>query len=552
MTTSDIPDALQTPTGSDAPTGFSSTGAGVGSATEATGPPPAYSSLTVAPAGTPEMIMAEPIMGSYGNPTRTSVRVGGMPKADWSGLRKRGPSTPNCARFPFGTKGNTQQYNGAMTAPADLKLTKKCKLRPMMDILVRHVQDWGLDTMLYTSNPDFLDEMLFVPREHTRLTFPGVLKANAKLKTKWDEYDLTNDTCLTQLLINSCDIEMREAIGPYVDDEEMSAAALLQLICSKVDLQTPLSWESRRAEAMQLLPKGFTGINIAQWSEKLYPKLQELERANQINATVMYWLFDTIVKLEVSGFSDEFRMKHGERFYQVVAANETKANVDLMTSLRAVHLCWDQILSDLSTKYQFMVQRGHWPAANVPKDSGAAPRMHLASSKLNATQQKIFQAFTAAVEKGERVTVCFSCGEVGHKENNPKCPNYEKNKGGKSGDKGKANDKDQDKSADKKKKFDHPAPAEGKPPFMIDDSTGWFLIYCKKCNKGEGAWQCTHFIHGADRKKNLDKTTLFKCKDEFKRTGTITHEQGKQLLQDYGMYCQPVEESVSPGIDLKL
>ena len=442
-----------------------------------------------------------------------------------------------------------------MKHPDDLKLSKRCKLRPMMDTLIRHVDDWGMNYMLYTPSPDDPSTMLSIAREHNRLTFPHVLEANSKLKDKWDEYDLTNNACLTQLLINACETEMREAIGPYVDDDRMTAAALLQLICSKVELQSPLSWESRRAEAMQILPKGFAGINVAQWSEKLYPKLQELERANQINAAVMYWLFEEIVKLEINGFSDEFRISHSARFYALVAANETNANIDLMAALRAGGLCWDQILSEVSTKYQFMIQRHQWPAANVPKDSGAAPRMHLASSPLDESQTKLYQAFAAALEKGEKVIICYKCGEVGHKSDDPKCPKFVKRDGNKSN---KDKDKDKDKSTEKKKqdkkKFDHPPPETGKPPFMIDDASGWFLIHCPKCNQGKGAWQCTHFIHGSDRKKNLDKATLFKCKDEFKRTGTVTHEQGKQLLQEYGMFCHPVGpgSSVSPGIDIKL
>lgn len=169
--------------------------------------------------------------------------------------------------------------------------------------------------------------------------------------------------------------------------------------------------------------------------------------------------------------------------------------------------------------------------------------MHLASTNLDASQLKIYKAFAAAIETGERIVICYKCNAVGHKSNDPKCPKYEKK-----GDTGTTEKKKKDKSSDPKKKFQHPAPEAGKPPFMIDDESGWFLIYCKKCNKGEGAWQCTHFTHGLDRKKNLDKSALFKCKDEFKRTGTVTHEQGKQLLQDYGMFCQ----SVSPGIDIKL
>lgn len=487
-------------------------------------------------------------MGSYANSfSRDTVRVGGIPKADWSGLQKKGSSSPNCARFPFGTKGNTQQYNGAMKHPTDLSLSKKCKLRPMMDLLIRHSTDWGLETMLYTPNPADPTEMMLVAREFARLTFSGVLKANGALKDKWDDYDSTNDMCLTQLLLNACDSEMREAIAPYLDAPEMTAAALLQLICSKVDLLTPMSWETRRAEVMSITPKGFAGINVAQWSEKIYPKLQDLERANQINSTVMTWLFDSIVKLEINGFSDEFRIAHSALFFRLIDENETKAHVELMTVLRENNLCWDQILLEVTTKYQRLVQRGHWLPASVPKDSGAAPRMHLAGSKLDKTQQKLFQAFAAAVEKGEAVTICYKCGEPGHKQNDPKCPKYEK----KSGDKPKDSDKTKGASSEKKK-FDFPPPESGKPPFMIDEKTGWFLIHCKKCKNGEGAWQCTHFIHGADRKKNLDKATLFKCKDEFKRTGTVTHEQGKQLLQEYGLFCQPVVSDVAPGINIKL
>ena len=532
------------PEDSDASVDSSEERVDAGGTTETTGGPPPYSSVVAAT----EPAMDKPKMGSYANAfTRSTVRVGGTPKFDWSGLEKKGSASPNCARFPFGTKGNTQQYNGAMKHPSDLVLSKRCKLRQMMDIFILYLIDWGMDMMVYTPNPSKPTQMLFIPREFMRLTFAGVLKANGLLKQHWDEYDSTNDMCLIQLLLNACDQEMRDAVAPYIDGDDFTAAALLQLICSKVDSVTPMSWEDRRVEVRSILPKGFVGINIAQWAEKIFSKLQDLERANQLNAAVMTWLFETIVNLEVSRFSDEFRIQYSTLFYQLIEDNDTKANDVLLAILRQHGLCWDQILAEVSAKYQKLVQRTQWHPLNVPKDSGAAPRTHLASSKLDKTQQRIYQALVAAVEKGESVKICYKCGEPGHKQNDPQCPKYEK----KSGDKPKDAPKDKNKSSDKKV-FDHPAPADGKPPFMIDEATGWFLIYCKKCNRGEGAWQCTHFIHGADRKKNIDRATLFKCKDEFKRTGTVTHEQGKQLLQEHGLYCQPVGTDVAPGINIRL
>lgn len=470
------------------------------------------------PEGYPIIAMTPPKMGVVLDFKR--VKLGGEPKADWSGLALPSRGTPMCNRYA--SDSNEQKNYALRTSLPDFHFKKKCDLTDLMATLVRHLKMHGLDSVMYVPDPDQPGKVAFVPTDHTRLDWMKIRDSVDHWVTHcWDQYDLDNDAAVYELLLKICDKDMRRTINPYLvtSKKELPASVLLALITSQVEHVTRLTYPSMRVELMKKTPKSFTGVNIQMFNELIMPTLVKLEQSRQLTEEVMTWITNSFIGLGIDGFSNRLR---DQFFDQVINCYEMQGDVnhtDMMTALRVQKIHWEDILTRAVTLYRNLVSYGQWPH-KASTDSKAPPSSFNKVEEVLKGQPDLLKQFQALLAQTQREIKCHGCGKVGVKR--PDCPNCKDKKGGSGGNgsngvKGSAN-KSQDRPHDK-----WPAPKDGEPILKIHENR--MYIFCNKCNEGKGRWQAHHKPkdHG-NKDKKLTIQDLIELRKEFQASKTVPAE----------------------------
>lgn len=466
------------------------------------------------PGTLPTVTMAAPIMGTVIDFKR--VKLGGEPKADWSGLASPSRGTPMCHRY---ASDSNEQKNYALriTLPDDFKFKKKCDLTDLMATLTRHVKAHGLDTVFYVPDPDKAGAVAFVPTDYTRIDWMKVRESvELWVNHCWDQYDLDNDAAAYEMLLKVCDKDMRRTINPYLttSKKELPASVLLALITSQVEHVTRLTYPTMRSDLMKKSPKNFPGVNIQMFNEFVMPTLVKLEQSRQLTEEVMTWLINSFISIEVSGFSNRIR---DQFFDQVIRCYELQGDVthgDMMMALRTEKLHWEDILSRALELYRNLVSYGQWP--HKPSNDTKAPPANFNKVeevlKGHPDLLKTFQALMASA------------------------PNGKQNNGKSKGENAKKDDKGKDKKDRPQDKW--PGPKNGEPIFKLNENR--LYIWCKDCNNGKGRWQSHHKPkdHGNSDKK-LTIPELIKLRKDFQASKTVPAEFN---------FCTPIvsDEGISP------
>lgn len=452
--------------------------------------------------------MEAPIMGT--RLSESCVIVGGKPLADWSGLAGTSASTPNCRRFVPGTSAEERAYKERCTPPDDLKLTKKCDIYDAMSLLTNHAKTHGLDTVLYVPDPDDPSKVLFVPQHYSRLNHLLMKGKVIEWTAKWDSYDKENDAALVVLLRSAIDKDIRTAINPYLDFEELPASVILMLICNEIKPQTVLSYDTDRAALMRKNIKSYTGHDVKKFCEAIRPELRRLEQAHEMTKNVLIWLVNSFIAVNLMGFSDVIRQAFFDPLIETFSSLGDYTQTQLMQTLRSKNLHWEQLLDKATLIYTNMKAAGHWKWTES-KDSKASPQQFYLNELADEpkTQKLVANIIAAAKDKKP---VCFKCGKIGVKA--PDCPDCKKEK-----EKGEKSKEKKGDSKNKPKGIDHPAPKEGEKPIKIVDNRLYF--WCPECNR----WESTHYPkdHGKEGSK-IPLSDLIRIKKEFKADGKLPPE----------------------------
>lgn len=480
------------------------------------------------PEGYHIVAMTPPKMGIVVDHKR--VKLGGEPKADWSGLASPSRGTPMCYRY---ASDSNEQKNYALrtTLPGDFAFKKKCDLADLMATLTRHSKVHGMDSVLYVPDPDRAGEVAFVPSDYSRIDWTKVRPSVDKwVAGSWDQYDLDNDAAAYEMFLKVCDKDMRRTINPYLtmSKKELPASVLLSLITSQVEHVTRLTYPSMRADLMKKTPKSFPGVNIQLFNEVAMDTLMKLEHSRQLTEEVMTWLIKVFIGLRIDGFSNRLRDEFFDQLIHCYDLAGDSTQSGMMDALRLEKLHWEDILARALELYRNMVAYGEWPhqASRDTKVPSASFNKVEEVLKDHPDLAKQFQALLAQTQKEIK---CFGCGKAGVRR--PDCPDCKGSKNG--GDKGKGGNKSSDRPQDK-----WPAPKGNEPIFKIHDNR--LYIFCSKCNNGIGRWQAHHKPkdHG-DRDKKLSIPELVKLRKEFQASKTIPAEFN---------FCIPVmsDEGISP------
>lgn len=147
----------------------------------------------------------EPIMGSVVHEGKEFIPfTGGKPTADWCGLESEISywTSPNQAR-PVSLTAAQKLYN-QRKAGLTTKFKRGSDLIHFKKAVWKHLEDTGMDTVLYVPDPVESTKMLSVITDHARFTLEQVKKGVETIRLKYDKYDAQNDaTARTFIILSS-------------------------------------------------------------------------------------------------------------------------------------------------------------------------------------------------------------------------------------------------------------------------------------------------------------------------------------------------------------
>ena len=433
------------------------------------------------------VVLDIPIMGYRKN--ATTVVLGGMPRADWTGLAGPSADTPDCKRYVPGTSAEERGYTKRCKID-NFKFSKNCDIYDLMSRLSTHAKSHGMDTELYFPDPNDPEKMLFIPEFYSRFNHLRCKTLGKEMMLKWDSYSKENNSALVTLLRNALDDKLRATLNPYLDFEDLPASIILMMICREIRPATLLSREKDREKLMKRSIKQFTGHDVKQFCLIVRIEFRQLEQANEITKRLMLWLVEKFFEIGAPGFSEELRRRYYTNIKDLIESLHDYNHSQLMTALRDNQYHWEQLLDEATALYEDLRDAGQWKWA-PSNDTKASPQFYLN-------------------ENGEEIQ-CFGCGNPGVKK--PDCPNCKDKKNGqKHGTKTKSNN---NKNQDKKKSIG-PAPKDGEPPIKIFENRIYF--WCAKCNN----WESSHFPK--DHGKNGTRLTteqLIAIKKDFLNSNKV-------------------------------
>ena len=314
-----------------------------------------------------------PTMGGVvvlnGKPTPWS---GGKPAVGWKGLDSSAPglSDPNQYRHQ---KNPEYGYN-SRTKGLDSKFAKGKDIKTFANDVRSHVEDHGLDTVLYL--PDRITgEMIFVVDGHHRFDSSSARAASKLVRQSFDEYDSMNDSACKKFLLASLSPSMKEDVTDEMERDDTAAVVWLLIIetfkSTSIDI-----YEDLRDKLKSIKPSQYSGENVDLMVSDQRKITDELEKAGQFEVNLILKMVEAYLEAGGEG-NEEFRFPLRQLHRQAKEILREAAFLDKAEAekrLKAAKLWPKQLYKTVKDEYRAQKDRNRWPPAMSPADRQALPR----------------------------------------------------------------------------------------------------------------------------------------------------------------------------------
>ena len=214
-----------------------------------------------------------------------NLKVGGKPKADWTGLDISYPTKENPLRYrPL----NVTKDKCITERQIPIKRKFTLNTPNILDILLdleERAKETGLDTYLWLPNPSEPSEMLSVTREYPKfiadLDATKTLASN--LRTKFDQNDLTEDSTLHTVIKNSTAQAVLDKLQLKIDGQDSSAAYYLMQVVDCIVKSSPTFYNGLKDRLKSLQPKMYSGENVETMGLEADKLISILKSANRLD-----------------------------------------------------------------------------------------------------------------------------------------------------------------------------------------------------------------------------------------------------------------------------
>ena len=329
---------------------------------------------------------------------------------------------------------------------------------------------------------------------------PLLIKNVKAQMTEYDRYDSENDRALQTCILGSIDSDLSMQVSGLSD---MADGALVTWI--KIVREWSIMTNEKKTAIMKHIEgttiQSFQGMNVSTAVEQLKPLCASLVNTRDYDPLLLesflmslHSAFDTNSPEHLTWWGDIHKLVvrvqdvcAAQKMHQQKGPCQTEDNLLEQTETDGPDkgLDYVSILNYVLDKYQVLVHRGKWPAANTPRDKGAAPPAFGAASVHLSEANALLQNFDSVKAKRPLRPHAGRPRPPG-KTTSSSATVRTSNKSGKPGSSrpSKFNNK-------KNTNWKQVPPTSG-APHTKTNSAGKVWYWCGKCNFGKGRWTASH------------------------------------------------------------
>ena len=412
--------------------------------------------------------------------------TGGEPLPDWSGLKDPTPGSisPNQYR-PTGisSRAKSQAYR---VKGLETKFTRDSDLHTFEKKIMKHLVQYGLDTITYLQDPADNTQVVSVITNHARFNLKsGASKAVILYNTMFDSYDKDNDRDAKDFLMNSISDDLETQLYENCNDDDPFSVYWLNLIHIVKSVSIDRFDKIKdRIKARKI--KDYPSENVELIATDFLNDWKELHGASLYDHNLTMTMLNAIMAAGGTENEDfryplrEIKQKLNTKLLNVRHYDYSKAH----KSMIAEELDVQSVLKAAKNQYRELLDGGKWPAAAHAKDSKA----------MNKNFGNVNKVATDDLRRMVNALVQSATASSGNKG---KGNGFQKGQNRKPDFKGKKFNS-RDKSARNNPKKNLPAgPKPGESEIKFIDGTKRY--WCAKCNR----WTISHTTDQHKSKEEL-------------------------------------------------
>jgi len=430
--------------------------------------------------------------------------TGGKPKSDWKGLETPNPDTIGPNQYRTTSIGGSAKSQAYRIKGLEHKFTRTSDLHVFQIKVMKHLKEYGLDTITYMTDPADEKLLISVVDSHSRFTAKEGLTKASIMKTLWDSYDMANISDAKQFLLNSIDADLEQQLYEVSEDSDSFIAMWFRLIhiIKSVSIDR---FETIKARIKSRKLSDHAGENIESLSSAYLKDWTELHQAKMYDFNLTLNMLETIMQAGAgSEHAEDFRFPLRDiksqlniKLLQIRHLSYADAHKDLVSAGLDVRT----MLSVAKDTYRQLLDRNQWPAESHAKDSKAMNRNYgnaYAAVGPNEVEMLVNALMQTAGNPAKFGQSKFRGRKGGNQSGNSQGGNYRKqfNSGNKS-----ARNNPGRKDFQRKKTGAGPG---GPPPPKAGESEiknidGKKRYWCSKCNR----WTISHTTDQHKSKEEL-------------------------------------------------
>ena len=182
------------------------------------------------------------------------------------------------------------------------KFGPKSDLRSVSIKIQEHFNSHGMDSIMYLPDPES-GKMRSVITHHQRFSVEKAREACDARSTKYDSYDVLNDTAGRKFLLDSLSSGLRQDVIDEMDSAKEPAAVVWMLIIEQLRSTDIQLYQSQKDKLKSIKPSQYRGEDVSQMVSDMRGITDELIKANQFEYSLILNILEAC--LEAGGQDNE-------------------------------------------------------------------------------------------------------------------------------------------------------------------------------------------------------------------------------------------------------
>ena len=368
-----------------------------------------------------------PTMGQFIKVNGTNAIIsGGQPNELWTGLMSPTGSYRSPLQLRTLDKVSAKDYKYRCEKISNLTISKDSNLVLVGDIMKRHFEEQGIDTITFVPDPASKGNTLCVLSDHAKLTKEEAIELSKKISKRFDFLDWENNGAATSILFNSLDSKLYEKLIKNREADDTFVVTRFRL----VDLLYPHSiatFEMYKADLRKRRATDYAGQDIEELCADFDNDYKKLCYYYDHELTMV--MLETIM-MAGGDSNEDFRAELRPLKKRLDKALMEIRFLDATTKERYLDkegLSVSKILEECESQYRYLKSRSKWyPALGVTDNATPKGFVSQVEKDQSIKDLSVAEVMTLVTNlqgqrpSGKKKGNCNYCGKPGHWKND--CP----------------------------------------------------------------------------------------------------------------------------------